>query len=133
MTLHKKLRLKPLRTRERFTLVELLIVIAIIAILPSMLLPALSKAKMKAQAIACMNNTKQLTYAWFLYAGDNNERVANNYGVNETQGEINSGGNHTWCVDNMSWDLNQSNTNLDLLKASQLGPYTAGIAGSYKC
>jgi prepilin-type processing-associated H-X9-DG protein len=74
-----------------------------------------------------------LTSAWFLYAGDNNERVANNYGVNETQAEINGGGNHTWCVDNMSWDLNQSNTNLDLLKASQLGPYTAGMAGSYKC
>jgi prepilin-type processing-associated H-X9-DG protein len=98
-----------------------------------MLLPVLAKAKIRAQSITCMNNTKQLTYAWFLYAGDNNDHVVNNYGVNETQAEINGGGNHTWCVNNMSWDLNPANTNLDLFKASLMGPYTAGMPGVYKC
>src|SRR5439155_26079968 len=84
---------------EAFTLIELLVVIAIIAILAAMLLPALGKAKQKAERISCLSNQKQLTYAWIMYADDSNGFVPPNASSTAPPGTA------SWVSGIMKWDL----------------------------
>jgi prepilin-type N-terminal cleavage/methylation domain-containing protein len=114
--------------KSAFTLIELLVVIAIIAILAALMLPALARAKQKAEAIQCMSNGKQMMVAMHLYTGDHNEWFPPNPDWNASLG---------WVRGIMSaGEGRPDNTNINNLidsRFAKLAPYTARNYQIYHC
>ena len=108
-----------------FTLIELLVVIAIIAILAALLLPALTRAKVKAQDISCRSNLRQLQLCWNLYVDDNNQALPPTSTWPTSNGWESR--EPSWAVGDAKDDVSTTN-----LQRGVLFPYNRSV-GIYRC
>ncbi len=126
-------RRSPKPANAAFSLVELLVVIAVIGILSALLLPALVRAQSKGQGMSCMNHLRQLAIATQLYADDAGGRLPYNLGAADIKNTVRYGGFRNWANDVMSWELDEDNTNATWLANGGLGPYLSGNVETFSC
>jgi prepilin-type N-terminal cleavage/methylation domain-containing protein len=121
-----------------FTLVELLVVVGVIGVLAGILLPTLAKSKIRAQAIFCLNNTRQLTAGWMMYADDHGGRLAYNLDTRTTKVSASAKSyvpmSRNWTDNILDWRANNpDNTNTEKMVHSGIGPYVSESAPVYRC
>jgi len=121
------------RTKGGFTLIELLVVIACIAIVASLLLPALHEAKAKAVNTQCQNNLRQLALGALLYAADAEDALPYNMGEDEIRRRVAQGEYVNWTSTIMNWELDSDNTNTVLLTRGGIGPEVGLVPNVYRC
>jgi prepilin-type processing-associated H-X9-DG protein len=98
-----------------------------------LLLPALARAKARAQSIYCLNNTHQLALAWLIYSDDHNGRLAYNLGGDVKVRGVAPSTNLNWVNNILDWGLKADNTNLAGITEASLGPYANKTTGIYRC
>lgn len=116
-----------------FTLLELLVVIALIATLAAMLLPVIQTARNRATGYQSVHNTRQLHLAWMFYADDHNGRLAYNLGGAGGGKNPALKTNANWVNNNLTWELDADNTNTATLTEASLGPYVNRLTQIYRC
>ncbi len=116
-----------------FTLLELLVVVAVMAILAALLLPALAKARTRGQSVACLNNTRQLALAWTLYADDHDSRLPYNLGGQGARRVATLRTNLNWVNNVLTWFDDSDNTNTATLTEASLGTYISRNPAAYRC
>src|SRR5208337_8783 len=107
--------------------------VAIIALLAGLLLPALMSARAKAQALFCLNNTKQLNVAWLIYSDDHNGHLPYNLGGTTGSRRIAADTNLNWVANIMTWGLDSDNTNPATITQASLGAYMNNALKCYRC
>jgi prepilin-type N-terminal cleavage/methylation domain-containing protein len=113
--------------RRAFTLIELLLVIAIIALLAALLMPALAAAQARGKRIVCLGNLKQTATSFQMYTADNDGKLAQNYPLDYLGTQA---GSNSWVLGDMK--VSSDSTNKTLIRQGKFFPYASQVA-LYRC
>jgi prepilin-type N-terminal cleavage/methylation domain-containing protein/prepilin-type processing-associated H-X9-DG protein len=111
-----------------FTLIELLVVISIIAMLMSILLPSLTRAREAGKRVACLSNMRQLTFAWYFYANDHDDKLCSPDTYWNDQSE-----HQYWVGDGLPVPSNNVGGSEIAIRNGVLWPYAEQTLDLYKC